>query len=130
MRVDLTVLLLLSFLGQQPTHKMRFLDEGNTDISTPISETTVIAAKVFLSKTRDSVNQVKGGCERGDEAVDFNFNLGAVHFEFVDVVETLMEFGSLLMGNSSVHNGLNLVDRGFKTPVNERRNGERIPGVR
>ena len=49
-RVDLTVLLLLSFLGQQPAHETRFLDEGNTDISTPISETTVIAVKGFLSK--------------------------------------------------------------------------------
>lgn len=49
-RVDLTVLLLLSFLGQQPAHETGFLDEGNTDISTPISETTVIAVKGFLSK--------------------------------------------------------------------------------
>lgn len=76
------------------------------------------------------MNQVEGGCERGDEAVDFSFDLGAVHFEFVDVVETLAEFDSLLMGDSAVHSGLNLGDWGFTAPVNERRDVKRLPGVR
>ena len=76
------------------------------------------------------MNQVKGGCERGDEAIDFSFNLGAVLFELVDVVETLAEFDSLLMGDSAVHSGLNLGDWGFTAPVNERRDVKRLPGVR
>ena len=50
MRVDLTVLLLLSFLGQQPAQETRFLAVGNTDISTPISEMTVIAVMGLLLK--------------------------------------------------------------------------------
>ena len=76
------------------------------------------------------MNQVEGGCERGDEAVDFSFDLRTMLFEFVDVVETLAEFDSLLMGDSAVHSGLNLGDWGFTAPVNERRDVKRLPGVR
>ena len=76
------------------------------------------------------MNQVEGGCERGDEAVDFSFDLRTMLFEFVDVVETLAEFDSLLMGDSAVHSGLNLGDRGFTAPVNERRDVKRLPGMR
>ena len=83
-----------------------------------------------LIKIWDSVNQVEGGCERGDEAVDFSFDFGAVLLKFVDVVETLAEFNGLLMGDSAVHSGLNLGDWGFTAPVNERRDVERLPGVR
>ena len=75
------------------------------------------------------MNQVEGGCERGDKAVGFSFDLGAVLLKFVDVVETLAEFDGLFMGDSAVHSGLNLGDWGFTTPVNERRNVERLPGV-
>ncbi len=84
---------------------------------------------VFI-ETRDRVNQVEGGCERGDEAVDFLFDLGAVLFEFVDVVETLAELDGLLMGDGAIHSGLNLGDWGFAAPVNERRDVECLPGVR
>ena len=45
------------------------------------------------------------------------------------MVETLAEFASLLMGDSVVHSVLNLGDRGFTAPVNERRDVERLPGV-
>ena len=76
------------------------------------------------------MNQVKGGCERGDETVDFNFNLGAVLLKFVDVVETLAEFDSLLMGDGAVYSGLNLRNWGFTAPINERRDVKRLPGVR
>ena len=62
--------------------------------------------------------------------MDFSFDLGTVQFEFVDVVETLAELDSLLMGDSAVHSGLNLGDWGFTAPVNKRRDVERLPGVR
>jgi hypothetical protein len=67
------------------------------------------------------VNQVKGGCERGDEAVDFSFDFGAMLLKLIDVIDTLAELDSLLMGDSAVHSGLNLGDWGFTAPVNERR---------
>lgn len=37
------------------------------------------------------MNQVKGGCERGDEAFDFSLDFRAVLMKFIDVVETLAE---------------------------------------
>ena len=46
------------------------------------------------------------------------------------MVETLAEFDSLLMGDSAVHSGLNLGDRSLAAAVNERRDVERLPGVR
>ena len=73
------------------------------------------------------MNQVEGGCERGDDSADFSFDLRTVLFEFVDVVETLAELDSLLMGDSAVHSGLNLGDWGFTAPVNEKRDVERLP---
>lgn len=84
----------------------------------------------ILIEARDGVNQVEGGCERGDETVDFSFDPGAVLFEFVDMVETLAEFDSLLMGDSAVHSGLDLGDWSFTASVNEGRDVERLPGVR
>ena len=56
------------------------------------------------------MNQVKDGCEWGDEANDLSYDHGAVLFKFVDVIETLAEFDSLLMGDSAIHSGLNLGD--------------------
>ena len=59
------------------------------------------------------MNQVEGGCERGDEVVDFNFDFRAVLLELVDVVETLAELDGLLVGDCTVYSGLNLGDRSF-----------------
>lgn len=81
-------------------------------------------------EAREGANPVEGGCVGGDEAVDFDFDFRAVLEKFVDVVETLAEFDSLLMGDSAVHSGLNLGDWGFTAPVNERRDVKRLPGVR
>ena len=55
MRVDRTVLLPLSFPGLQSAHQTSFLDEGNTDISKLISETTVMAVKALAELTFDSL---------------------------------------------------------------------------
>lgn len=84
----------------------------------------------IVVESRDGVNQVEGGCERGDEAVNFDFDFRTVLLKFIDMVETLTEFDSLLMGNSAVHSGLDLGDCGFTAPVNERRNVKCLPGAR
>ena len=39
-------------------------------------------------EARDGVNQIKRGCERRNDTIDFIFNSGSVRNEFVDVVET------------------------------------------
>ena len=78
-------------------------------------------------EARDGANPVEDGCIGGDEAVDFSFDFGAVLLKFVDVVETLAEFNGLLMGDSAVHGGLNLGNRGFAAPVNKRRDVKRLP---
>ena len=70
-------------------------------------------------EARDRVNQVESGCERGDEAVDFVFDLRVVLFEFVDVVETLVELDGPLMGENVVYSGLNFGDWGVAALVKE-----------
>ena len=74
----------------------------------------------ILIETGDGMNQVEGGLERGDEAVDFSDDLRTMVFKLIDVVETLTKLDGLFVRNGAVDSGLNFRDRSFAASIDER----------
>lgn len=71
--MDLTFLLLLSFLGQQPAHETRFLGRRERlNINVDFRDGGDSGQGIIPIEARNSVNQVEGSCEWGDEAADIN----------------------------------------------------------